>query len=187
MRSTETRSTRRYTRDSLPKATGPVIPTSWGYESHVTVYTYDPVRSKQLLAAAGHGAGLKFTLTFPNMQEFEQMGTILKEQLAAVGIAVDLNQQEYTVLVSQVIKGQMGDILLGIGWLQMDPEEHKRHGHQNKTNQPPNGYNFVHYANPQVDKVVYGGESTLATSQRKSALSQVEKNLGRRSPLRLSL
>ena len=71
----------------------------------------------------------------------------------------------------------MGDILLGFGWgQQMDPEQHMYRQFLS-TNQPPNGYNFVHYANPQVDKLLMAANSTLATSQRKSALSQVEKIL----------
>jgi len=157
------------------KATGPVIPTSWGYEPHVTVYAYDPTRSRQLLAAAGHGGGLKFALTFPNSEEYTQVGTILKQQLAAVGIAVDLNPQEYTVMVSQVIKGQIGDILLGFGWgQQMDPEQHMYRQFLSE-NQPPKGYNFVHYSNPEVDRLLIAANSTLVTSRRKAALSQAQK------------
>jgi peptide/nickel transport system substrate-binding protein len=106
----------------------------------------------------------------------------MKQQLGAIGINVDLNPQEFTVLVSQVIKGQMGDLLLGFGWgQQMDPEQHMYRQFLS-TNEPPHGYNFVHYNNAELDKALNDANSTLDTGRRKALLSRAQEILTRDIP-----
>jgi peptide/nickel transport system substrate-binding protein len=164
------------------KAVSPVIPTSWGFDPHVTVYNYDQGKAKQLLTEAGRAKGVTVKLTCPNSQEYTQIGTILKQQLGAVGIDVDLAPQEFTVLVSQVIKGQIGDLLLGFGWgQQMDPEQHMYRQFLS-TNEPPHGYNFVRYSNAELDKVLTDANSTLDTSRRKALLGRAQQILTRDLP-----
>jgi len=157
------------------KALGPVIPTSWGFERHVTIYEYDPAKAKALLGSAGYGGGVKLRLTFPNFQEDMQLGTIIKQQLAAIGIDVDLNPQEYPLLKNLELQGQVGDMLMGMGWgEQLDPEQHMYRQFLS-ANQPPKGLNFVHYLNPRLDDLLNQANSTVDVARRKTLLSQAQK------------
>jgi len=157
------------------KAIGPVIPSSWGYDKDVTVYDYDPVKSKQLLAAAGHSQGLSFKMTSLNTQEFTEIATILTQELGKIGIHLQVTLLEQTVLTQQVLKGVIGDLILGFGWgEQMDPLQHMYRQFLS-ANQPPHGYNFVHYTNPELDKALIGANTTIDITQRKKYLDQAQQ------------
>jgi len=156
-------------------ATGPVIPTSWGYEPNVPVYNYDPAKAKQLLASAGQTQGIQLKLTTLNSPEFTQMATILKQQLDAVGIKIDITPLENTVLTSQVVKGLYGDMLLGFGWgQQMDPLQHM-YRQLLTDNEPPNGYDFVYYSNPKLDTILKAANVESDHDKRKSLISDAQK------------
>lgn len=156
-------------------AIGPVLPSSWGFDPDVTVYNFDLAKAKQLLAAAGHSHDLKLKIMFPNTQTYTQTATILQQQLGDAGIKLDLNPQENTVVVSEgLVKGNYGDILLE-GWgEQMDPEQHMYRQFLS-SHQPPNGYNFVHYSNPTVDKLLTQANAEMDQSKRKQLLFQAQK------------
>ncbi|HCG00671.1 MAG TPA: hypothetical protein DEV93_09025 [Chloroflexi bacterium] len=163
-------------------ATGPVIPNSWGYNKNVAVYNYDTSKAKQLLSQAGAASGLKLTLTTWTDQAFSQIATIIKQQLGAVGIDVTINTQEYTVLVSNVLKGIYGDMLLGFGWgQQLDPEQHMLRQFFS-ANQPPHGYNFVHYSNPTLDSLLTQANMTTDQTKRKPLLNQAQSILANDLP-----
>lgn len=156
-------------------ATGPVIPTSWGYEPNVPVYNYDPTKAKQLLASAGQTQALQFKLTTLNSPQFTQMATILKQQLDAVGIKIDITPLENTVLVGQVVKGEYGDMLLGFGWgQQMDPLQHMYRQFLTD-NEPPNGYDFVYYSTPKLDTILKAANVESDHDKRKSLISDAQK------------
>lgn len=65
------------------------------YHTPETLHTYDVEAAKALLAEAGYADGLDLKLTFvAGNVIYEQMGTIIKEQLAAAGINVEIEQLE---------------------------------------------------------------------------------------------
>src|SRR5262249_31741384 len=164
------------------KATGPVIPTSWGYEPAVTTYDYDPAKAKQLLASAGVGSGLKFQMMSNTSQEHAQLGTILKQYLGEIGIQVEQNPQEQSVFVQQVVKGDVGDMVLAFGWgQQMDPSQHVFRQFLS-ANQPPRGYNFVHFVDDEVDRLLTDANTTMDRAKRKGALTQIQKILADKLP-----
>ena len=51
---------------------------------------YDPAKAKELLAQAGYADGLDITLQCQNAWSIPQMGTVWKEQMAQIGVNVDL-------------------------------------------------------------------------------------------------
>ena len=163
-------------------ATGPVVPSSWGYEPDVMTYDYDPELSRQLLAEAGHGDGLQLSMMSSNLPEHTQIATILVEQFADVGVQLDVTSNEFTVFTEQVLAGEYGDIILAFGWgQQMDPLQHMYRQFYSP-NQPPNGYNFVFYTNEELDALLVEANTNTDVEARRAALSEAQKILAQELP-----
>lgn len=71
---------------------GFISPVHFGYDPEGSAMTYDPVMAKTLLAEAGHGNGLRLTLDSPTSMPDEavRLSEALAEQLAEIGIGVDI-------------------------------------------------------------------------------------------------
>jgi peptide/nickel transport system substrate-binding protein len=164
------------------KAIGPVVPSSWGFEPELTTYDYDPDLSMQLLAEAGHGEGLQLTMTSSNLPEHTQIATIMTEQLSDIGVQLEVTSVEFTVFTERVLAGEYGDIVLMFGWgQQMDPLQHMYRQFYSP-NQPPNGYNFVFYENPEVDALLEEANTNTDVEARREAISAAQKILADELP-----
>ncbi|MDQ0614502.1 peptide/nickel transport system substrate-binding protein [Microbacterium sp. W4I4] len=67
-------------------------------------YPYDPAKAKQLLADAGYPDG--FTISLPMLPGTESILAMVKQQLADVGITVDLATSPQATYVSDIIAGK---------------------------------------------------------------------------------
>lgn len=66
------------------------------YKQPKTVYGYDPEKAKSLLKAAGHPKGFNFDFLLSTIPWITQLGTLMKEQLDAIGMkgAIRLTETE---------------------------------------------------------------------------------------------
>jgi len=166
-------------------ATGPFPPTSWAYNPDVKDFDYDTQKSLALLKDAGwedsDGDGilekanrkLEFTLITNNGNEVRSMiAQIVQNNLAKVGIKMDIRLLEWTVFIHQYIDARVFDATL-LGWnLSRDPDaftiwDSKQTG--------PNQYNFVSYSNPEVDKLLAEGRRTFGEEKRKPIYQKIHR------------
>ena len=128
-------------------------------------YSYNPDKARQLLAEAGYPDGL--TLEHPILtaatDEFAIPAQILQQQLADVGITVEISTVELSTLVEDMLMGNygIGALALGlvpdasmIGWAY--------------TTDWIYGLNTAHYSNERVDELFELGSSTMDLAQRKA-------------------
>ncbi|MDB4896953.1 MAG: extracellular solute-binding protein family 5 [Firmicutes bacterium] len=86
-----------------------VTPQSFGYNSDLQPYGYNPDKAKALLKEAGYGDGFTTNLWYvpgasPNEQEVTQT---IQGYLAAVGVKVTLKPNEFTTNLSQTLGGKL--------------------------------------------------------------------------------
>jgi peptide/nickel transport system substrate-binding protein len=91
-------------------ATQPVAPRVFGFDPRLPAPAHDPAEARRLLAAAGHARGLRLRLDHPD--DRYRAARVLQEQLARVGVTVDL---------SGMARGELWDrasssVLFFAGW-----------------------------------------------------------------------
>lgn len=115
---------------------GPVSPgnADW-FSPNVPRYAYSPDRARELLAGLGltnrdgdawledeHGTEVRFNvLTYRGNQVLERESAFLRDELAKVGIALDVVAVEQNALVDRMLQGSFESIYFGYNASDLDP------------------------------------------------------------------
>ena len=76
------------------------------YYIDIEPYPYDPERARELLAEAGYGDGLSLSFELPEPYNLERTaGEVIAQQLAEVGIDVDLSVVEWGTWIQRIFLG----------------------------------------------------------------------------------
>ena len=147
-----------------------------------TEYKYDPAKAKQLLSAAGVGDGFQATLWGLNTTQVITAMQFLQQQLAAVGIKVQVEPLEGGVMASRI-------------WTVQKPEESQLQlyygGWSSSTGDadwalrplfatsafPPVLYNVGYYSNKAVDADLQGALETADPEKRGMLYADAQKRI----------
>lgn len=173
------------------RITGPFIPGTYAYNDKAEAYDYNPEKASALLAESGwrkgasgilekNGEKLKFTIyTNQGNKEREQIAAIIQEQLSQIGIKADIRIMSWPVLLAEKIEKKKFDAVV-MGWsLSNDPDCHDI-WHSAKTREGE--FNFVSYANAEVDKLLKEGRTTFDTEKRKKAYNRIHELIAADAP-----
>nr|CAD6407344.1 ABC transporter substrate-binding protein [Rhizobium sp. Q54] len=81
-------------------------PNDPGYVDLTGTYPYDPEKAKALLAEAGYGNGLAFTIKAPQMAYAQRSSQIMQAMFAEIGVTMNIETTEFPAKwVSDVFKG----------------------------------------------------------------------------------
>lgn len=171
--------------------TGPFPPEAWAYNTEVKDFEFSPEQSRALLKEAGWqpGAdgilqkdGRRFAfsvLTNQNNEARIMAAQIIKQQLMAVGIEMNITVLEWQSMLHQFIdKRKFEAIILGWG-LGRDPDAYDI-WHSSKTKE--NEFNFVSYNNPEVDKLLIAGRSTFDQKERTRIYHRIHELIAQDQP-----
>jgi peptide/nickel transport system substrate-binding protein len=147
-----------------------VAPPHLGFDPSFKGIQYDPAKAKEKLAEGGRPNGFSFKLGITAGSPQTQLyGELLKDQLAKVGIQVELVQQEFNKLVSDTQNGNFQASL--IGWSgRIDPDG-DMFAHFTCTG----NFNYGKYCNPEADKALQEGRSTFDIEKRKAAYQRANR------------
>jgi peptide/nickel transport system substrate-binding protein len=169
-------------------AVGIVPPMSWAFQREVFDFRYDPAEAMRLLDAAGFpdpdGAGprprLMLTLKTSTSEMYRVQAAAIQQDLARVGIKLDVRSQEFATLLGDVVKGnfQMFTAQFVGG---VDPDMLRRVFHSGQA--PPNGLNRAHYKSAEVDRLIDQASATTDDDQRRALYGEAQAAIARDVPM----
>lgn len=146
---------------AIPKAS------KWYYD--YSPYTHDPAKARQLLKQAGVknlSMDLMVTSEYP---ETVRAAQVIAAELGAVGIKVKIRTLDFGQWLDEEGKGHFDSFMLG--WLgNLDPDEYYYAQQHTGAN-----FNFQHYSNPKVDKLLEEARTETDESARKQEYDQAAK------------
>ena len=134
-----------------------LLPAShWVWTGDVARYDHDPARSIQLLDAAGYRAGangVRFHLTMKTSTDegTRLLSAVLQQQLAVVGIALEMRSFEFATFYSDVSRGAFQ--MYSLRWIggNEQPDIFSVYATENFS---PKGTNRSHYSSPKFDALL---------------------------------
>jgi peptide/nickel transport system substrate-binding protein len=160
-------------------------PTHWAWNGDVARYDYDPARAERLLDEAGHprgkdGVRMHLTMKLSTLEETRLLAAVLQQQLARVGIALDLRSSEYATFYSDVTRGAFQ--MYSLRW-QGGNEQPDIFGYAFSTASfSPKGGNRGHYSNPTLDALLKDAAESDDLARRKADYGQAQQILARDLP-----
>ena len=172
---------------TVVEANSVLSPLNWAHDAGTRNWSYDPRLAKQLLDEAGFrdpdndGPRPRFRLSFKttNIDLRRRIAEALKEQLAQVGIELELRAYEWGTFFSDVRSGNFH--LFSLAWVGIeDPDIYYQIFHS--TSVPPNGDNRGRYYNATVDRLLERGRTTIQPDRRRQIYSEVQQILAEDLP-----
>ena len=145
----------------------------WGHDDNAFQYSYDPDKAKALLAEAGVKdltLAYLYAKTDPN---WENIGLVLQQDLAPLGIKVEMQENAYPTMRDKLNKGDF-DIAVG-NWTPdyADPSMFMNFWFDSKLHGLPGNRAF--YTNPKVDELIRAAEIGPTEEARLKLYNEAQK------------
>ncbi len=173
------------------EATGPFPPGLWYSNPHAKRYDYSPQKAKALLKEAGFedhdgdgwldkdGKIFQFKLiTNSGNNVRKDIGVLVQRYWSNIGIKVKLELYEWSVFLKNFINARHFDACI-LGWgLGVDPDPYSIwHSSQIK-----DGFNFISYSNPEVDRLLELGRRIYDQEERRKIYWKIHEILAEDQP-----
>jgi peptide/nickel transport system substrate-binding protein len=152
----------------------------WAFNDDGPRFAYDPARAEQLLDEAGHpraANGIRFRITMKTSTDegTRLLAAVLQQQLAAVGVAMEVRSFEFATFYSDVTRGAFQ--LYSLRWIGGN-EQPDIFGYAFSTARfSPKGANRSHYSNPRLDAVLEDAEESEDLARRRADYSEAQQIL----------
>jgi peptide/nickel transport system substrate-binding protein len=159
-----------------------VIGPEWAVFDDLNTYEFDPDRARALLAEAEWDSEQTLQLTWSRgYQPVELAAPIFQQQMADIGLQIELFPQETAAYVDAVVNEPDFDMAwFGGGSYRLDPDVSSTY--YLTVNFTPNGGNTTHYSNPELDELFIEGRGTTDIPTRTEIYHQVASILNEDVP-----
>jgi len=163
-----------------------LLPAShWAWSGDVARYDYDPARATRLLDETGHAPGangVRFHLAMKtsNDEGIRLLAAVLQQQLAKVGIALDLRSYEYATFYSDVTRGAFQ--MYSLRWIGGNEQPDIFSYAFSTARFSPKGANRSHYSNAQLDALLDDAAQSEDTVRRRADYVEAQQILARDLP-----
>jgi peptide/nickel transport system substrate-binding protein len=158
-----------------------MLPTShWAFAADGPRFDYDPSRALRLLDEAGFAAGpggIRFHLTIKTSTDegTRLLATVLQQQLARVGIALDLRSYEFATFYADVTRGAFQ--IYSLRWIGGNEQPDIFSYAFSTARFSPKGANRGHYSNPKLDALLDNAAQNPDQDQRRAYYAEAQRIL----------
>lgn len=154
---------------------GPISPRTFGANSSLKPYPYDPNKAKSLLAEAGYPNGFEARLSYPTyMSQIQEQAEAIAADLAKVGIKIQLEPLERAVMWENY-KGKKLQMFLYWWDDAPEPDRYMYSLFHSKSRD-------YYYKNPKVDELLDKGRTVLDRDKRAEVYAEIDKILYKDAP-----
>jgi peptide/nickel transport system substrate-binding protein len=160
-------------------------PDHWAWTGDVERYDYDPARAERLLDEAGYvrrmgGIRLHLTIKSSTDERARLLAAVLQQQLARVGIALDLRSYEFATFYSDVVRGAFE--MYSLYWIGGNEQPDIFSYVFSTARIPPKGANRGRYSNAQFDALLDDAEESPDMNRRRADYVTAQQILARDLP-----
>jgi peptide/nickel transport system substrate-binding protein len=167
-------------------ATGPIASTmTWAYTPEVARYDYSPERAAALLDAAGYRAGpdgRRLKVVFVHASTYARTAEVIRDNLARVGVEVELATLEFNAAVERVFVRTDFDLGIASYCNGPDPEIGVTRMYVSTNIKPIPFSNGAGYVNPQIDDLFARAATTVDERARAAVYHEIQRILTRDVP-----
>lgn len=148
---------------------------AWAYNGDAHVPPLDRERARALLAEAG--ARRELDLVIPALAPVDQLGGLLRDQLAEIGLAVRVTPLPFHAWIDRIVRTRDFDLTLTSGVHGPDPENLSFRFNSRSA------YPNLGYANPELDAVLEAGAAAMDLEERARSYHRAQEILARDLPI----
>lgn len=157
----------------------------WAWSGDVAHYDYDAARAKRLLDEAGYRAGadgIRFHLTMKTstVEDVRLLAAVLQQQLARVGIVLDLRSYEFATFYADVTRGAFQ--MYSLRWIGGNEQPDIFSYAFSTARFSPKGANRGHYSNARLDALLDDAAASSDGTHRRADYVEAQQILARDLP-----
>ncbi len=161
-------------------STGPISRQMWAYSPAVKTYAFDPAAANALLDKAGvaKGAdGTRFSITFTHAASYARLGEVMREQLKAAGIKLDLQSSDANAAADKIFVKKDFDLGVASYCNGSDPEIGVRRVYVSTNIGPITFSNGAGYKNPKIDQLLDQAAAQPGRAERVKTYAEMQRIL----------
>lgn len=160
-------------------------PQHWAFDPSLAPLPCDPQQARTLLDAAGFrpdatGTRLHLTMKTSTDEGTRLLAAVLQQQLAAVGIRLDLQSFEMATFYADVRRGAFQ--IYSLRWIGGNEQPDIFSFAYGTASFSPAGANRSHYSNPELDRLLDDAATSTDLTQRRADYQRVQQILARDLP-----
>ncbi|MBV8629845.1 MAG: ABC transporter substrate-binding protein [Silvibacterium sp.] len=172
-------------RDQARIAESLLPPQHWAWSGDIVRHDYDPGKANALLDAAGYSrgaSGIRFHLGMKTSTDetVRLLSVILQQQLAQIGIALDLRSYEFATFYADLTRGAFQ--MAPSRWIGGNEQPDIFHYAFSKAGFPPRGSNRGFYSNPELDALLDDAAAATDQARQRDDYAKVQQILARDLP-----
>lgn len=157
----------------------------WAWADNGPHFPFDPRRAVQILEDAGYHAGrngvrIHLTMKTSSAEDVRLLSAVLQQQLARVGIALELRSFEFATFYSDVTRGAFQ--LYSLRWIGGNEQPEIFNYAFSTARFSPKGANRGHYSNARLDSLLEDAAQVPDQEKRRQDYIQAQEILARDLP-----
>jgi peptide/nickel transport system substrate-binding protein len=161
-------------------------PTHWAWTDNVPHFDYGPARAARILDEAGYPVkadGVRFHVSMKTstVEDVRSLAAVLQQQLARVGIALDIRTFEFATFYADVTRGAFQ--LYSLRWIGGNEQPDIFSYAFSTARFSPRGANRGHYSNARLDALLDDAAASIDQDRRRADYVEAQQILAQDLPV----